>query len=595
MINAGPINSAPLNSLAYVTPDFPDHDPGPEPGPDVPEYVVRGFGFQWRLRVIVGGVDMSDLLTGTVTIDREEGAAAIAQLQIYVADSPVLPLQWLGRSVTIDYISKSLGVITEVRRFTGSIIDPVWSPESRLMTCECSDRLQQRVEALSVATIDALTLGLWSADVHEPVEGRSRWDYALERMESRAASLDCSPSGELRTTSWLPVAPSFHFGPGTTLDQSVDVQLAPLSGAVNRVEIEVSYRYPRLWQFNETYTWTHPDTENIGGIGGFCAWRARNSELPTIDMVQGAANNAGQVLVSASYYLLPLTMPNPCGDEVPWLNTVPDLLLGATWTSARRWVQTVTETYRLTLATPAGVSADERVVQRTGYSLQIESPIAEGWVDALNALEFTGAIGIGGGDLPAGNIDGTQDLSEESRRRSMLEVALWTARAELYKASRGARAFWSVPTSMAMDVDLVHTLSLDDQRVVADGKCARIVDTFDHLAGTAITQISIALMSGGGESSALTVPGRLGLPDDEQPGTQPQRTLPTQLAEAGADPYDDELDGFAGNYTSLGATEQFPRRLTAPASELPAEDRDEKVYELDRFYSVGVPENTLEM
>uniref|UniRef100_UPI00197E93C3 hypothetical protein n=1 Tax=Pseudomonas viridiflava TaxID=33069 RepID=UPI00197E93C3 len=53
------------------------------------------------------------------------------------------------------------------------------------------------------------------ADVFAPVEGRSHWDYALELLSTMSASLDVSPSGELRLTSWFATAPAFVFGPGT--------------------------------------------------------------------------------------------------------------------------------------------------------------------------------------------------------------------------------------------------------------------------------------------------------------------------------------------------------------------------------------------
>ena len=63
--------------------------------------------------------------------------------------------------------------------------------------------------------------GNWSADLFEDPVGRSRWDYAQERLSSRAASLNRLPGGELVVTPWAATAPAFVYGEGVTLDRSL--------------------------------------------------------------------------------------------------------------------------------------------------------------------------------------------------------------------------------------------------------------------------------------------------------------------------------------------------------------------------------------
>lgn len=567
MLNGSPLNAGPLNSL-----------PG---GAAEPEYVVRGQSFVWALRVLVGGVNITSQLTGAVTVDREEGAAGIAGFDLFIAPGvAVVPTDWKGRSVTVDYITTSQGVTTEARRFTGQVSIANWDPVTRLLSCECSDQLQQRVEGMTVTAIDALIGGYWSADVFEPVEGRSHWDYALERLSTRPASLDCSPTGELRVTSWYAGAPAFVFGPGTTLYQTVKLQQGDLDRTTNRVEIEFSYRYSRLWQRNKNYSWKSPETGLNSGIGGFCLWRTNSHELPTKGMIEEAAAGNGETLINPSYYSLPLTMADPCGDGVPWINKFDDLLLGVSWIGARRWVQTVTETYRLTLATAAGESEQSRIVQRAGYTVDIDDDRAQEWVDE---------------PILGGN-SGASDLDDASRRDAALNVALRTGQTEIIAAHRETTLNWQVPTSLALGIDLVHTLELADQGAHAVGKCRRIVDSFDLASGEAVTTISIAVMRGGGVSDVLTLPPRLG-EGDAGGGDDYSRTLPTQLGgRLSSPPYDAELDGFAGNYSSTTAgTEQFPRRIDAVADEIPAEDRDEHRLEADHLYRVGIPNDTLEL
>lgn len=570
MLNGSPLNAGPLNSL-----------PG---GAAEPEYVVRGQSFVWALRVLIGGVNLTSQLTGAVTVDREEGAAGIAGFDLFIAPgTPVVPTDWKGRSVTVDYITTSQGVTTEARRFTGQVSIANWNPVSRLLSCECSDQLQQRVEGMTVAAIDALIGGYWSADVFEPVEGRSHWDYALERLSTRPASLDCSPTGELRVTSWYAGAPAFVFGPGTTLYQAVKLQQGDLDRTTNRVEIEFSYRYNRLWQRNKNYQWQSPETQGLTGLSGFCQFRNNSHELPTKDMIAEAASGNGETLLSPDYYTLPLTMADPCGDGSPWTNTFDDLLLGVSWIGARRWVQVVTEKYTLTLATAAGEAEASRIVQRASYTVDIEDDRAQEWTDE---------------PILGGN-SGSSDLEDDARRDAALNVALHMGKTEIIAAHREATLPWQVPTSLALGIDLTHTLELNDQGAHAIGKCRRIVDTFDLGGGDPVTAISIAVMRGGGVSDPLTLPSRLGAGAGGGGGTgsAPANILPTQLGgRLTSPPYDDTLDGFAGNYSSTtSGTETFPRRIDSIADEIPAADRDERQLDAAVLYRVGVPNDLLEL
>lgn len=570
MLNGSPLNGVALNGASGTL-------PAPPPVP-----IVRGVAYRWRLRLLVGGVDMTDQLTGTADVDREEGAAAVAGFALYIAPgTPVVPTDWVGKAVSLDYISTSAGITTESRRFTGQIASPVWNPTTRVMSCECSDQLQQRVEAMTIEAIDSLTGGYWSADIFEPTEGRSHWDYALERLSTRPASLDSSPAGALRVTSWYATAPHFVFGPGTTLYQSLRLDLAPLASITNRVEIDFSYRYSRLWQRNQQYSWKHPETGSGEGIEGFCQWITFSSELPTIQMVEEAASGNGQTIVSSSYYLLPGTMADPCGDGNPWINfTGEDLLLGANWTAARRWAQVVTENYPLVIATPAGEAEDTRIVRRASYSVQIEDPAAEAWADEP----------ITGGD------SSVTDLHDETRRATAINVVLRVHQTEVIAAHRATAIGWGVHASMAMDVDMIHTLELDAEGVHAMGKCQRIQDSYDLTAGTPITTLTIAVMRGGGTMDLLTLPPRLGV--DVVP-TEPSSDgleLPTQLSGWLLPPYDPDLPGFSGNNDGGGAEESFPRRLDAPADELPETERDEnQLTTTELLYRVGIPNNTLEL
>ncbi|HCV76418.1 MAG TPA: hypothetical protein DGS68_06670 [Pseudomonas sp.] len=572
MLNAYPLNAQPLNAGGAGQ--------GDDPGPNPPVPVAPALSFTWRLVLMIGGVDYSAQLTGSVSVDREEGAAGLATVIIFLPPGPVVPTDWIGRPVTLDYVSEQGGVVTQSRRYTGQVSDPSYDATQRLLTLNCSDQLQKRVEAMAITDIDALVGGYWSGDVFEPTEGRSRWDYAGERLGTIPSSLDASAAGALRVTSWFAQAPAFEFGTGTTVYQSIRVELAQLDRLTNVVEIEGGYRYARLWQQNNGYNWAHPETGGLGGLQGFCQWRRESSELPTVEMIKSEVSSSGQTIIGGSYYTLPLSMANPCADGIPWINVTEGLVLTAAFTGARRWTQQVTESLTLKVYAPASVAQAGEQVSRERLTVQIEDEKADDW----ESDEFTGGI------------DGFTDLGNSARRAAAIEVLLHQAQTTILSSHRDTTVSWDFPASMCLGADLDQTLSLADQGVKAVGKCRQLEEAYDLEAGSALITATIAVMRGGGsDSDGLTAPTETtSSPKSGSTGY----ALNTQLGgHFSSGEYDEDRDGFAGMYSNVqdSTLETFPRRMKIPAPEIPATLRDEQKYETKVDYRVVIPNDTLEL
>jgi len=584
MINGGPLNSYPLNGLSGASSTQPT-SPGTEPGtgggnnPD-PVIVVPDLSFKWDLVVRINGQDFSERLRGTATIDREEGASGLATVAIQMEPGPVVPTDWIGRAIEIDFISEVKGKVTQTRRYTGQISDPSYDPTSRVMTFQCTDQLQKRVEAMAIAEIDALVGGYWSADVFQPTEGRSRWDYAIERLNTRPVSLDASPAGELRVTPWLAAeTPAYTFGEGSTIYQGITVELAQLDSLTNVVEIEGGYRYARLWQQNNTYYWKHAGTEPFSGGQGFCEWRRNSTELPTKDMLESAVSGSGQTLLGASYYILPPSHPDPCGTGSPWINYYTDLFLEVSFSAARRWVQQMRDQYTIRITAPASIAQAGEQITRDSLALEVVDERAETWEEEP----------ITGGE------NGFTDLGNVQRRDEAMRVLVQQASTSIYRTHRDTTVRWTEPTSMVLGVDLVHTLRVEDQGIKAQGKCRRIEDEFDLEEGSAITTLSIAIMRGGG-----TATGELSLPPVAVPSITDTGAksfvLATQLGGQTSQPYNEEIDGFIGNYTAIYAgTETYPRQFKITAPEVSETLRDEHISDVAATIEVGIPNDLLEL
>jgi hypothetical protein len=538
-----------------------------------PSYVVPGIGYTWQLRVIVDGVDLSAQVLGSTDIDREGGAAGVGGLELYLPPGPVVPTDWIGRSVTIDFLWWVGVSAYEERRYSGQILRPRWNAADRVLSCELSDNLQQRVESMDVAAIDTLTGGAWSPDVFQPVEGRSRWDYAMERMGTQTASLDCSPYGYMRVSSWYatPVA-QYVFGTGTTLDGTLSLDLPDLSRMTNQVVIEADYRYTRFRQKNEKWSW-------FGGI--FCSWYfTATKELPTISMVEEAVAASGSFMIGTpEYEVLPPSAFDPCGTGENWINYNTDLLLGVDFETGRRWAQPVTEKYELTLECLPSIMQAGEIVARIGGRFEVESPNAEAWASEPFSTGTSGHT----------------DDRDEPRRLAFFGVLLAQGLATIVSAHRGTRVTFALPTPMASGIDLIHTVRLDDQGIIAQGRVVRVRDVYDHAAGTAITMLDLAIMRGGGGASDPLVPPPS--VDEPQPPAPVVIDLPTQLGrsfEAECPVYDDDLPGFAGNYT-IGSCPEFPRRFDIVVPEIPEDKRNELPVPVVSACRVAVPDDDLEL
>ncbi|WP_462382319.1 hypothetical protein [Pseudomonas sp. Marseille-QA0892] len=601
LINGYPLGSVPLAGLA-----------GEESVDPVP--VIPNASFTWRPVVTVAGVDWSTRLAGIVEVDREEGAAGVASFALCMPPGPVTPTDWKGRAVTIELVAQDRDGQRVQRLYTGRIADPSWDRATRTLACTCSDLLQQRVKALGINEIDALTPSAhWSPDVFQPVEGRSRWDYMNERLGTLTASLDSDVYGGMRVTSWFAKGSAdYVFGPGSTVHASLDVQLSDIGAETNVVEIDSDYRFSRLRQHNERYYWQHPNTFGVGGEQGFCNWISERdgTELPDIQMVKDAVGDTGQTLLSAASWYRQLPTGVYCGGEVPWANDYLDLLLGASFSGGRRWVQTVTEQYRLRVVAETSVEAVGEVVSRQSANVEIENERAEEWgskpfgIDTQGTPKQSNGNGIPvidgwPGNKPDDGKTGHEDLRDEERRQALLRTLLAEGYSQVISAHRGTALSWQVPTGWIGELDLIHTIEIDDQDVRAKGKCVRLQHALDMASGSALSTVTMAVMRGGGSVTDPLVPPPYH--DEPQPEPEPESpiatSLPTQLGGKVSSPeYNEKLPGFSGNYSVPEITDaEFPRRFDLDSREIPAEQADEQQIEIARTYRVAIPNDLLEM
>jgi hypothetical protein len=184
---------------------------------NVDETIFKYVGGQnecWRAVVTLGGVDVSTDITGNIQIEAEENTARIATFDMRPPAGAINIASWVNQPVTIDYAlfdPVTDLITTQVRVFGGTIDEPVYDPNLRIVSFTASDNLQQALEAMERATIDDLTpQARWSPLVFD--EEVDNYEYAQDRLSTYPATLDKNIAGSFIYTPWAAkVTPDYTF------------------------------------------------------------------------------------------------------------------------------------------------------------------------------------------------------------------------------------------------------------------------------------------------------------------------------------------------------------------------------------------------
>jgi hypothetical protein len=468
----------------------------------LPPQVVR-----WWMVVTIAGVDVSTRLTGAVRVELEAGTARIAEFSLRPVSQVIALSDWLGTTVTIDYVRAG----TPHRVFTGVVSLPVLDPDTRVVRFHCTDNRQKKLEALGREAIDTLLPGsLWSPDVFDEEAGGFR--YAEDRLTTLPARLDLARDGSTwRLTPWALNAGATDFEFAQVVHQSLSVETPGLADLVNEVIIEFDYRYVRRRHRERHWHWLW---ENWNGDWGFCFWFADTTELPDKDMIRAAAERGGWTPdpLSFTWVELPPSDPDPCNTGVGWINAGFPTVLGATWKAAYRTSQYVTENYQLTVRAPQSIaqhgtqSVRERGAAETQHDL-------EGW-------ETDPAVGVPG-RLRAGQSGGLDPRlcgphPDESGHRD--------------DAGPGAGAHPRQPPAQHGHVRLAgprarldagSAVEVQALGVHAKGRVAQLIETFDIERETVRSTIRVAVSRAGADIPVEETP----LVAPEPPATSVPRQL----------------------------------------------------------------------
>jgi hypothetical protein len=470
----------------------------------------------WIPVVTLNAVNVSAKVVGEIVVEAEEGSARIASLTLRPAPGDVFTIAaWVGKSLTIDIADYATGSATSIQRlFTGIVDTPTLNLDARTISVTATDNLQNIIEGMSNAAIDAaIPSGYASPVVFDPAA--RGWSRAQDRLSTVAASLDLTPAGSLRLTPWAPdVTPDLLFTSSHILENTLNVSLTSRSQLINQVDIDFGYRFPRVKAEGHDVSYDYVD------LTGFAAYVAAGGWFLQRLAVEAAIKAAGGTIESITYEALPTSA---IGTWIPGPYDI-ELCMGFDAVVSFDYGQEIEEQFAITVSAPNSVSAVGTLKDRLSGALVGEYPPIIAVENALtlykneiSGIPPTDLATPSAGFTTAANVTLTPE-TDRSAANAAMQALIATAKVRIWGSHRLNTVGASVPLNPSIDLD--QTVEISITSINARGKCRRVTHRMSpdsamatsdfgmaicSVAGTGVTHADSAITAPAGSSPATTV------------------------------------------------------------------------------------------
>lgn len=598
-------------------------DPAAVAGPDGAGGWPAAPDGRWQSTVVVGGVDRSAWLVGSVTVHRAVNAAATAEFS-FAWSGAISLLALIGQPVQIAFAQRGPAgeILNAQTLFLGVVDQPTVDLPGRAIHCLCTDQLQEVMSNTPREWIDANVGGRYSEAVSGVPE--DSWQYCLDRLASVPKSIALDVLGSPTVIAWRDTSDPILVTRADFLDGAPQVTLPSRSEMRTRIVCNVEYRYQALRNRGINSVWSRDALFFIHGPDGF--------DGPIHWLTTGMVEDAFKSL--SSWDLMRLKIEHPPAAVYPISGggsylispeVAPSLATGWSANLRTRWHQTRTEKLTLTVVAPnLETLLGQPVPEEIGASVSAPDPDVE-WHSSKTSAPKFGVFDWDDIDAdtilaaPVGDtvaefapmVDGdtARDLFEDAAN-----TLLDQARVKLWSASRSGRVTVSLPCRP--DVWLGRRMEVDDvvsgEGLRAVGDIVGIVHTLDADSGEATTQWEAAVgLPGDADSAAPTWT----LPTVTSPESDPSSAPPPALTATGhtyyvgglpsSPPFNEKT--MIGVITNLdtdavflsdaekAARNWYPVQLTIKTPEILAKDRDPIDLPAAAEYPWDVPTDLLEI
>lgn len=524
----------------------------------------------WTVFVTVDSHDESARIVGDIRIDAEEDSARIAEFTLLPTLGTAFSVfDWVGRSVLIEIADMSSGSPASVKRlFTGIIDTPTLDLQSHTIALRCTDNLQQVIESMTLAAIEAEIPGSRYSPVVFDRAARG-WSRSQDLLSTLPASLDMTPYAVLRLTDWAPLlVPDIVFDASHILDGSTSVTIAGASQLTNQVDIDFGYRYPRVKCDMYTVSEQYVDDTNFSVFVDDGNWFLQRAA------VEAAIRSAGGTIESIAFTPLPNAA---IGQWVPGPYDV-ELCMGFTAGVSFDFGQQVEETHTITVSAPNSITA-------VGTHRDRLSGALEGVYPSITAAESSALLwkndysGVPPQDVALPILGKTTSaevsLTPETSRAAAdeaIETLIEIAKVKIWASHRYNEVAASVPLNPSIDLD--QTIEIDIPGLHARGKCRSLQHRMSPSTGEAVTDFALAICSVAGT----------GVTHADTPTAAPAGAPLTET---------DLLVDFATVDFNFGATEDHVITITFPGVE--ALERDLSEVPITANFSAPLVEDIFEV
>lgn len=400
---------------------------------------------EFRVRVILAGEDVSDLLTGPVRIEAEESTARLAFFTLKPSGA-FTPANWLNQSVAIEYFKGGVWW----RRFSGVVDKPALSFTTRLIEFRCTDNLPRRMDDASAEQIAALTPdAVWSRFAFSA--DRTGWDYLQDRLATLRAGFCLTARGEPKLYAWGTGAPVRTFGAGETEYTTPRLDTAPGSDMINEITLSVQCRWPNLRAADAVWSWRYDGPLNAADLPYF---------PPSYTVIEEAVADLASGWSNGGTYL----------EQIP---TQPGYAWSASGAITRRWAQDQTDSYSLAVRCPASIATFGALTDVESASMSIAYD-ESAW-DKDGRVEQSDGL----------------DLDPEAEAVLLVNCKLAQCARRIAATHRAHRYTWTTPLDPRLE--LGDTLRKVTGTRSITGQVWKLLETVDTEAGRAVSEITLAV------------------------------------------------------------------------------------------------------
>jgi hypothetical protein len=550
---------------------------------------------KWAVRIVAGGVDITQNLTGEISIDAEERLARTASFSYFpntAMDGTLIidPDSWVGQPCTIQYDNGVTGLQT---LFTGRINLGQYDPITRIATIDASDLLQELFEgtADTEAVLALIPTGRYSEAVFNVRD--NGWEQAEDVMSTTPYDVHLDRHGNLQNVPWAIGSVAQTFDASSVVHNSVTFNNLRRRDLVNEVRVTYQYRFNRLKERTHSFSWqpgAGDYTDSAPAGGAFCDFLLDPYHLPTRDIIESAARGGGWVVGGIHFASVPPPMWFLCQNDGPgtrpfaigWTTreeAAAMLAIGARWKAYKRWSQNITEFYNIVIKSMASQAKYGVLVYEDAASFTSERDTSV-WTSLENEEVSTSGATLFDPEDPEG-LEGVKfktdalgdkyaDLTEESIRSNDLDTFIAHGRTRILDVHRRNYVEWISP--LIPTRDLRDTLRINYITVDATGKLFKLRHTMNLTTGSATSTFTIAISrGGGGPDDGIPAIARLdSLPTHDAP--KDYTNLKTYVGGYESDPpYDETWQGWITNHADVQVWQEAPGPDYVPPGDQPPE------------------------